>query len=225
MIPILEEIFFRFDFGAEQKRSNTVSTKKKVIKVYCQISSRFRRINSTVVGYLGFISVPGFLFPSLQPLTLCGLFFFFWLWPYISMLWTTPTDTPHPTDWIDFGGKSYNTKFMITSILTMFNPFVLFASIKQLLGHIAIFFRYSESIPGIEEHSNNIAYRLPFNGEWIVLNGNVEKEHSHSWFLYTQRYAYDFVITDENGRTIEFLESQMRIITASVNPYMLLQME
>ena len=36
-------------------------------------------------------------------------------------------------------------------------------------------------------------YRLPFSGEWLVANGGVARETSHSWGMLNQRYAYDFV--------------------------------
>ena len=41
--------------------------------------------------------------------------------------------------------------------------------------------------------STRITYRLPFQGEWEVVNGGVTPETSHSWNLPNQRYAYDFV--------------------------------
>ena len=36
-------------------------------------------------------------------------------------------------------------------------------------------------------------YALPLCGEWLVANGGVTKQTSHSWGLPNQRYAYDFV--------------------------------
>ncbi|NMA68363.1 MAG: M23 family metallopeptidase, partial [Desulfitobacterium sp.] len=44
-------------------------------------------------------------------------------------------------------------------------------------------------------------YSLPFQGRWTVVNGGVDKDASHSWGIPTQRYAYDFVIMDEEGGT------------------------
>jgi murein DD-endopeptidase MepM/ murein hydrolase activator NlpD len=39
---------------------------------------------------------------------------------------------------------------------------------------------------------------LPFDGQWKVFNGGTDKLNSHSWNVISQRYAYDFVIS-ENG--------------------------
>jgi len=42
---------------------------------------------------------------------------------------------------------------------------------------------------------------LPFTGKWTVVNGGVNKELSHSWSLLPQRYAYDFIIVDDEGKS------------------------
>ncbi|MBS3966536.1 MAG: M23 family metallopeptidase [Truepera sp.] len=39
-------------------------------------------------------------------------------------------------------------------------------------------------------------------GCWLVVNGGIDEETSHSWELVGQRYAYDFVI-DQEGRTYQ----------------------
>jgi murein DD-endopeptidase MepM/ murein hydrolase activator NlpD len=43
-------------------------------------------------------------------------------------------------------------------------------------------------------------YRLPFDGEWIIINGGITPETSHSWDIVAQRYAYDFVQVDAGLR-------------------------
>jgi hypothetical protein len=163
--------------------------------------SRIQSFNPTHLGYLGFLAVPGWVVSSLRPLSFFGLFFLFWFWPYVSLLWTSSTDTQDPTNWIELGDRSYYIKYVLTQIPTMLNPFVFATSIAQLMGQLVILARYSGRLPGLGERSPTVTYRLPFDGEWTVLNGSVDKEHSHSWSLYTQRYAYDFVITDDAGRT------------------------
>lgn len=42
-------------------------------------------------------------------------------------------------------------------------------------------------------------YSLPFRGEWLILNGGVNKDLSHSWEIKAQRYAYDFLIVDSEA--------------------------
>lgn len=44
-------------------------------------------------------------------------------------------------------------------------------------------------------------YSLPFEGKWLVANGGVDKETSHSWNMCSQRYAYDFFMTDGEGKS------------------------
>ncbi len=41
---------------------------------------------------------------------------------------------------------------------------------------------------------------LPFDGYWTVVNGGIDKTSSHSWNIITQRYAYDFVFSEEDGK-------------------------
>jgi hypothetical protein len=56
-------------------------------------------------------------------------------------------------------------------------------------------------LPDAESYDQQVSYRLPFDGTWTVVNGSPEREYSHSWIYANQRYAYDFVITDEEGRS------------------------
>ena len=63
--------------------------------------------------------------------------------------------------------------------------------IKQMWGIILLEYRYHGNLPDIE-YCPAVQYSLPFEGEWVVINGGVTKETSHSWEIPTQRYAYDF---------------------------------
>jgi murein DD-endopeptidase MepM/ murein hydrolase activator NlpD len=71
----------------------------------------------------------------------------------------------------------------------------------QLLGSLVAIGRHRGSLPDPETYDQSTSYRLPVEGTWTVVNGSPIKEYSHSWFPATQRYAYDFVITDEEGRS------------------------
>lgn len=74
-------------------------------------------------------------------------------------------------------------------------------SLKQAGGLMAMAVRYSGKEPDKRTGASREEYALPFEGAWTVVNGGVVKETSHSWDVLTQRYAYDFVILDDEGRS------------------------
>ncbi|MEW6523066.1 MAG: M23 family metallopeptidase [Bacillota bacterium] len=74
-------------------------------------------------------------------------------------------------------------------------------AVLQIGGIIVIKIRYGKSVPSAENYQSNIKYSLPFTGHWTVVNGGITKEFSHSWDIPSQRYAYDFLILDEYGRS------------------------
>ncbi len=74
-------------------------------------------------------------------------------------------------------------------------------SILQLIGMIYIKRKYKGNVPSIENYKNDVSYALPFSGEWMVVNGCTTKEYSHSWDIPTQRYAYDVIKLDANGKS------------------------
>ena len=78
---------------------------------------------------------------------------------------------------------------------------VVKAQILQQIGVVITLLKHRGKRPSIENYENETQYALPFNGKWAVFNGSYLKEHSHSWGIPTQRYAYDFVKIDDNGRT------------------------
>ena len=53
---------------------------------------------------------------------------------------------------------------------------------------------------GPDDYRQKVRYRLPFGGEWYVVNGGIDEATSHSWELAAQRYAYDFLIADGSLR-------------------------
>jgi hypothetical protein len=65
----------------------------------------------TYLTLLGFLSIPGYLFPSLRPLRRFALFFLFGMWPFVrDHLPSFGEDEENPTDWIAVGGKSYTRR-------------------------------------------------------------------------------------------------------------------
>jgi len=49
--------------------------------------------------------------------------------------------------------------------------------------------------------SNQTLLSLPFDEEWIVLWGGNNKDINYHADMKAQRYAFDFLVTDENGKT------------------------
>ncbi|HIY06143.1 MAG TPA: M23 family metallopeptidase [Candidatus Evtepia faecigallinarum] len=74
---------------------------------------------------------------------------------------------------------------------------------QQMWGLVVLEHRYGGRLPGPADYRSPRQYSLPFRGAWTVVNGGVTKETSHSWDIPTQRYAYDFLILDEEGRSFQ----------------------
>lgn len=72
-------------------------------------------------------------------------------------------------------------------------------SIKQLLGLLWIWLSHGMRLPDQFSHKPVVRYSLPFAGRWTVVNGGVNRQNSHSWGIFTQRYAYDFVMLDQQA--------------------------
>jgi len=71
-------------------------------------------------------------------------------------------------------------------------------TMRQIAGSFCGVYR---TIPRKENYNSTVDYILPFNGKWTVVNGGVDKDFSHSWDVETQRFAYDFIIMDDNGNS------------------------
>lgn len=86
-------------------------------------------------------------------------------------------------------------------LLTILSPPVLLFSLAQLGGELLVRLRYRGRLPAPNTYRQKVRYRLPVTGCWTVYNGGVTPETSHSWGLAGQRYAYDLVVCDEDGRS------------------------
>jgi hypothetical protein len=160
-------------------------------------SLRERLPDPVSVSVLGLVSVPGYIVPALADLRVFALFFLFGFWPFVRM--ALPGHRENPTAWVRAGGRP--RQFLLSSLVVGFNPFVLWQGLRQLSGQVAILVRYRGRLPTPESFESPVSYRLPVDGEWTVVNGSHEREHSHSWGILTQRYAYDLLVTDDEGRT------------------------
>jgi len=174
-----------------------------------RLRERIQSISPFSLTLLGLIGVLGNLFPELEVLKLFHLFWFFALWPFVSMLLSDTkqslgfgTDDEGPRDWLEMdNGWRGHAAFLLGIPLSFFNPLVFRQDAMQLLGSLVAIGRHRGSLPDPETYDQSTSYRLPVEGTWTVVNGSPIKAHSHSWFPATQRYAYDFVITDEEGRS------------------------
>ncbi len=81
------------------------------------------------------------------------------------------------------------------------NPVILIQSLKQMGGIIKLEAKYEGKLPNKDSYSCAVKYSLPFEGTWTVVNGGVTQSDSHSWEIPTQRYAYDFIVVDIDGKS------------------------
>lgn len=88
----------------------------------------------------------------------------------------------------------------LSVLLTFVSPPVLLFSLAQVTGEVLVRFRYRGRLPAPETYRQRVRYRLPITGCWTVYNGGITPETSHSWQLADQRYAYDLLVTDDEGR-------------------------
>ena len=80
---------------------------------------------------------------------------------------------------------------------------LLWQMLKQMGGLVVLENRYHGRLPSPADDRSLRRYSLPFSGAWTVVNGGVTQETSHSWDVPTQRYAYDFVILNPEGRSFQ----------------------
>ncbi|HEY8528677.1 MAG TPA: M23 family metallopeptidase [Paenibacillaceae bacterium] len=115
------------------------------------------------------------------------------------------------TDW-KFACPAMNVSGLFTLVLAAFwlllfrkafmHYFALLpADLVQAYGEWKTRKRYGAGLPLPDTYRQANRYALPFAGTWTVANGGPDPETSHSWFIVGQRFAYDFLITDEDGKT------------------------
>ena len=80
---------------------------------------------------------------------------------------------------------------------------MLWQSLGQICGYIFVHIIYKFTLPSKENYFCSTDYILPFDGKWTVINGGVDKSLSHAWGIATQRYAYDFFIVDNDGKSLD----------------------
>lgn len=100
--------------------------------------------------------------------------------------------------------------FWLFGFVPIFYNFSIFIqAMKQILGMLITPVRHGFHLPNVENYQCKVQYSLPFKEEWTVVNGGIDKEHSHSWPFHSQRYAYDFIILDEEGQSYNGEETEL----------------
>ncbi|ELZ15228.1 Peptidase M23 [Haloterrigena salina JCM 13891] len=175
-----------------------------------RLRQRLRAFEPLYLGLLVLLAIPGYVFESLAALQVFEVFFLAFLWPFVAPLVDAvlqrgtdadEDEAVEPTDWIHVGTWREYAAWLLMLPVTFLNPLVLAQDAMQFVGGAVAVARHRGSVPDAESHEQRVSYRLPFDGAWTVANGSHEKDYSHSWFPLNQRYAYDFVITDGDGRT------------------------
>lgn len=87
--------------------------------------------------------------------------------------------------------KAIGLRFLATTLLApLTNPFLFVQFVLLNLGQLRVRFRERGRTAGLP---TALRYSLPVSGEWLVVNGGVTADTSHSWDMPNQRYAYDIV--------------------------------
>ncbi|MFB6151556.1 MAG: M23 family metallopeptidase [Haloarculaceae archaeon] len=155
----------------------------------------------TLLAALGLLGLPSLVVPSLEWTEEFFVFFLFGLWPVVKAVLPS-VDGERRTDWIRMGTRS-SLSTLVSFAYVQVNPFVQWTAIKQIAWAVPVLLRHRFDPPDAETFEQTVDYRLPFEGEWTAVSGGPTRSESHSWGLLTQRYAYDFVVTDEGGHSHE----------------------
>ncbi|MCL2568099.1 MAG: M23 family metallopeptidase [Oscillospiraceae bacterium] len=71
--------------------------------------------------------------------------------------------------------------------------------IPQYWAMVWVRIKYGLQLPDKENYICKSDYILPFTGKWCVFDGGATKELSIAWSEMSQRYAYYFLMFDEDG--------------------------
>lgn len=117
-----------------------------------------------------------------------------------AALSVTPVELPISGPVGRLGLPGFIVIWTLTNLLCLFNPFQLVQIVRQLVGNLGLQVREYRTGNDGRDYRTKIRYSLPFNGEWLLLNGGTTPATSHSWDVLGQRYALDFVRADEGYR-------------------------
>jgi hypothetical protein len=81
-------------------------------------------------------------------------------------------------------------------------PIIFLQSLYMSIGVLYIYITKGFKVPSKENYVCKSEYILPFTGKWTIGNGGFNKKLSHSWGVLSQRYAYDFLIFSDEGKSL-----------------------
>ena len=140
------------------------------------------------IGYLGIIGFFGSIY-NIPLLRWFHIFIIFFIFGLVKPLYWKGQNSE--TEEQAYKVKEYAKK--------EYEDAVLKQSLVQLWGMVYTPLKHIFRMPSINNRKAKINYILPFTGKWVVVNGGFTKKHSHSWWIFTQRYAYDFIQMDDSG--------------------------
>jgi len=111
-----------------------------------------------------------------------------------------------------FGITFTHPIFRLASLLGIFVFFDInfWIGMWQIAGNLFVKVAHGSKLPSDENYDCKVDYILPFEGKWTVFNGGVGKGISHSWDILPQRYAYDFIIMDDDGKSFSGDNKQLQ---------------
>lgn len=158
-----------------------------------QAPRRFHIIQLMPLWWLFFLR---YLSPWYPPLAWCDYFGYFIFIPDLCLL--------SQGKWRQV---LYGWRVLLLDLVSVLcNPFMLVEVTWQSLSELGTFCRMGWRLMTGRRTEHLLATKscvcqLPCTGRWLVVNGGVHPETSHSWGVMNQRYAYDLVMTDEQGCT------------------------
>jgi len=81
--------------------------------------------------------------------------------------------------------------------------------IPQYWAMLWVRIKYGFKLPDKENYTCKNDYILPFTGKWCVYDGGVTKVLSMAWSEMSQRYAYFFIILDDDGSNFKSNNSRV----------------
>ena len=104
-----------------------------------------------------------------------------------------------------FGISVPHPAFRLPALLALFVflDMGFWVGIAQILGNLFVKITNGSKLPSEDTYTCKVDYILPFEGKWTVFNGGIGKGLSHSWDIIPQRYAYDFIIMDNAGKSFQ----------------------
>jgi hypothetical protein len=91
--------------------------------------------------------------------------------------------------------------FLFAFVDTFRNLPIFFQSLYMLLAMPVIHINHRFNLPSIDNYTPQKELILPFNGEWLVVNGGTEYKDISFLGHTQQRYAYDFFMVDKDGKS------------------------